>query len=224
MNSSYGSFDHLDDWSWYAPGWNSTPSTNAEYGLDNDAFSTSSGDFAPMPSSWQTTSSWSSGPSGPCLTIPQHSQYNFDQGQQVWFVSDAHINNSGQPPSFGSERSRPTAEMMGIPPLPASTAASPPLDGSGITTDDQCTYPRNTTYDQLAVAPEFLQALFPSPSLPRRDPPSLYDDDGQPLQKQSPRFEHDIYTALWVRGEGVSRAGWCGFCSSWLKLKDSAYW
>ncbi|PPJ51803.1 hypothetical protein CBER1_09439 [Cercospora berteroae] len=43
-------------------------------------------------------------------------------------------------------------------------------------------------------------------------------------RRQSPRFAGDEYTARWVRGYGTDRAGWCGFCSSWHKLKDSAYW
>ena len=53
----------------------------------------------------------------------------------------------------------------------------------------------------------------------RTDPPNT-----EGLQRQSLRFEGDLYTAVWVRGEGIERAGWCGFCSSWHKLKDSAFW
>lgn len=51
---------------------------------------------------------------------------------------------------------------------------------------------------------------------------------GYPLmpspRKQGPRFQGDLYTAPWVRGEGAERSGWCRFCSIWFKLKDSAYW
>ncbi|KAF2207463.1 hypothetical protein CERZMDRAFT_119045 [Cercospora zeae-maydis SCOH1-5] len=43
-------------------------------------------------------------------------------------------------------------------------------------------------------------------------------------RRQSPRFVGDEYTARWVRGNGTDRAGWCRLCSSWHKLKDSAYW
>lgn len=64
-------------------------------------------------------------------------------------------------------------------------------------------------------------------SLPRSFgnlPPRLDPPDTHGLQTQSPRFEGDLYTAPFIKGEGVERAGWCGFCSSWHKLKDSAYW
>lgn len=57
---------------------------------------------------------------------------------------------------------------------------------------------------------------------------TTYKTDPAPLcglevHRQKPRFAGDLYTALWVRGEGTERAGWCGFCSTWHKLKDSAY-
>ena len=57
-----------------------------------------------------------------------------------------------------------------------------------------------------------------------RVPPCLDPPDTGNLQSQAPRFEGDLYTAPYIKGEGVERAGWCGFCSSWHKLKDSAYW
>lgn len=41
---------------------------------------------------------------------------------------------------------------------------------------------------------------------------------------QSPRSESDLYTARWTVGEGKDRRGWCGYCSTYWKLKDSAYW
>lgn len=58
---------------------------------------------------------------------------------------------------------------------------------------------------------------------PTRSAP-LYAEYDPTLHQQDPRFDGDLYTASWVRGEGAERAGWCGYCSSWLKLKDSAYW
>ncbi|KAK0935720.1 hypothetical protein LTR29_012722 [Friedmanniomyces endolithicus] len=60
--------------------------------------------------------------------------------------------------------------------------------------------------------------------------PDLSSNRSTPLvhlphtRSQSPRFEGDLYAALWVSGEGADRTGWCGYCSSWHKLKDSAYW
>lgn len=62
--------------------------------------------------------------------------------------------------------------------------------------------------------------IFPDLSTLHRTDPSY---SGQKLQRQKPRFEGDMYTALWVQGEGTERAGWCGFCSTWHKLKDSAF-
>jgi len=43
-------------------------------------------------------------------------------------------------------------------------------------------------------------------------------------RQQPARFEGDLYTPTYVRGDGPTRAGWCMYCSSWLTLKDSAYW
>ena len=36
--------------------------------------------------------------------------------------------------------------------------------------------------------------------------------DTQSLKPQSPRFDGDLYTSAWIRGEGTEREGWCGFC------------
>ncbi|KAI5370113.1 Putative transcription regulator Rua1 [Septoria linicola] len=58
----------------------------------------------------------------------------------------------------------------------------------------------------------------------RSDPTESDDPDEPTPRRQTPRFAGDEYTARWVRGEGVNRAGWCGMCSSWHRLKDSAYW
>lgn len=58
-----------------------------------------------------------------------------------------------------------------------------------------------------------------------RSPMQRSDPPGTPgMQRQRPRFEGDLYTAPWVRGEGTERAGWCSFCSTWHRLKDSAFW
>ena len=62
--------------------------------------------------------------------------------------------------------------------------------------------------------------LFDAPTPPRTDPPNV---DGETLHEGKPRFEGDLYTPRWIRGEGANREGWCGFCSSWYKRKDSAY-
>ena len=64
--------------------------------------------------------------------------------------------------------------------------------------------------------------LFSPLLLPRTKPTDSMSD--QRLQGQHPRFDGDLYTAEWIRGEGSDRAGWCGFCSSWHRMKDSAFW
>lgn len=56
-------------------------------------------------------------------------------------------------------------------------------------------------------------------STQRTDPPSCKDK----MQEQKPKSDLVLYTPLWVRGEGAERAGWCGFCPSWHRLKDSTF-
>lgn len=62
----------------------------------------------------------------------------------------------------------------------------------------------------------------------RADPSHDDDDDENPdlpkPRRQDPRWDGDEYAARWVRGEGIARTGFCGICSTWHKLKDSAYW
>lgn len=65
-------------------------------------------------------------------------------------------------------------------------------------------------------------ALFQMPLMSRTNPPGSQSE--RDIQRQQPRFEHDLYTAQWIRGQGTERAGWCGFCSSFHKMKDSAFW
>ena len=83
---------------------------------------------------------------------------------------------------------------------------------------------QHATWTSSRHDPESAVCVVLSPAdfdrlLPRSDPPHMPG-----LQKQTPRFEGDLYTASSIKGEGVERAGWCGFCCSWHKLKDSAFW
>jgi len=55
-------------------------------------------------------------------------------------------------------------------------------------------------------------------STQRTDPPMCKD-----RKRQKPKSDLVLYTPLWVRGEGAERAGWCGFCPSWHRLKDSTF-
>jgi hypothetical protein len=64
------------------------------------------------------------------------------------------------------------------------------------------------------------EILEPSPE--ETDPSS----SGLACRRQTPRFEHDLYTPTWVRGSGNQMEGWCGICKpgKWLVMKNSAYW
>ncbi|EME49032.1 hypothetical protein DOTSEDRAFT_67915 [Dothistroma septosporum NZE10] len=61
-------------------------------------------------------------------------------------------------------------------------------------------------------------------SMKRTDPPLRQTTTGIMPHRQNPKSASDEYTARWIKGNGTDRAGWCGLCSSWHKLKDSAYW
>lgn len=230
MNSPYESLDNLNGWSWYDLSEESTPSIDEDHALDSDAFLVSSGDFAHFPQAWQAQP-WTTTTSVPTLTgleqQPQHQHYEFREEQQVWCVANTSVPHQYWQalPSPVTRETHHNAGPLHIPHANAAIASFPPLvDSAGITAADPCTFPCNTTSDQLAVTPERLRTLFPLPTLPRHHPPALHALDGQPLQKLTPRFEGDLYQALWIRGEGASREGWCGHCPSWHKLKDSAYW
>lgn len=87
--------------------------------------------------------------------------------------------------------------------------AAPGPDVAEVTTDNN---------DPLAT----YASLFSGHLAPRTDPPHTEYD--RRLQSQKPRFQGDLYTASWVSGHGSDRTGWCGFCSTWHKMKDSAFW
>uniref|UniRef100_A0A8H7K6D3 Transcription regulator Rua1 C-terminal domain-containing protein n=1 Tax=Bionectria ochroleuca TaxID=29856 RepID=A0A8H7K6D3_BIOOC len=62
------------------------------------------------------------------------------------------------------------------------------------------------------------------PSFEEQHKPPAEDFNSMPiplLQQVNPR---DLYSPVWVRGEGKAREGWCGWCQTWLNLKNSAYW
>ncbi|CAK4033843.1 Hypothetical predicted protein [Lecanosticta acicola] len=58
----------------------------------------------------------------------------------------------------------------------------------------------------------------------RSDPPLTDYGNGLMPRRRTRRSDDDEYTASWIRGDGNDRAGWCGICRSWHKLKNSAYW
>lgn len=86
-----------------------------------------------------------------------------------------------------------------------------------------------------------MQQRYHDPQIP--DPPDLYaslrtEEDPPPPEdmnttdsdlvphRQDLRFDGDLYTPRWVRGQGNKREGWCGICKPgrWLVLKNSAFW
>lgn len=219
MNSPYGNVDYPSDFSGFEISRNSDPSTDEDFDSDNNGFSTyANGDFEPLRTIWPPTSV------PLALNPPSASPYNFYRGPQVWSILDMHFDQSPVPalvtsaPGHYDTRCINLSHDGAIAPTPP-----PPANSTGEATEQTCNYPTNTAAE-VRVAPEQLHAHFPKPTLPRKDPPCLCDDDGQLLQKQNPRFDGDLYASLWIRGEGVSREGWCGFCASWHRLKDSAYW
>lgn len=56
------------------------------------------------------------------------------------------------------------------------------------------------------------------------DPPMQADANEGPPRPHFPRWAGDEYNPAWIRGDGIERAGWCGLCPDWFKMKDSAYW
>lgn len=125
-------------------------------------------------------------------------------------------------PSSSSQQPSTQTPMLQLT-TPSRTAHLPPLDTSSTSTLSPSTF-------------------CPAEHSPERTTPTEEDVDGQTIRVQQPRFEADLYTARWVRGEGTGRAGthpdivharrryrtnastgWCGFCSTWHKLKDSAF-
>lgn len=74
------------------------------------------------------------------------------------------------------------------PATPSRTAHLPPLDTSSTSVLSPSTF-------------------CPAEHSPERTTPTEEDVDGQTIRVQQPRFEADLYTARWVRGEGTCRAG-----------------
>lgn len=82
--------------------------------------------------------------------------------------------------------------------------------------------PSSLLYDNhLHARSNPIQHANPINAPPAQD--LLPSDPLHPRQQPS-RFDGDLYTPNYVRGDGATRAGWCAQCSSWLTLKDSAYW
>ncbi|KAM5441180.1 hypothetical protein MferCBS31731_003607 [Microsporum ferrugineum] len=80
-------------------------------------------------------------------------------------------------------------------------------------------------YSDLLNPPDLLEPLRDNQTRP--PPEDMFPSDPTMVpREQEPRFEGDMYTPTWVRGQGNRREGWCGICKPgrWLILKNSAYW
>ncbi|OXV07650.1 hypothetical protein Egran_04584 [Elaphomyces granulatus] len=73
--------------------------------------------------------------------------------------------------------------------------------------------------------PDLLGPLREEPIAPPAQDMNPDNPDLVP-HEQEQRFENDLYTPKWVRGQGYKREGWCGICrpGRWLVLKNSAFW
>ena len=73
--------------------------------------------------------------------------------------------------------------------------------------------------------PDLFASLCREPSAPPPEDMNPADPELTP-HEQDIRFDGDLYTPRWVRGQGNKREGWCGVCTPgrWLVLKNSAFW
>ena len=80
-------------------------------------------------------------------------------------------------------------------------------------------------FDHYAGPPDLLGSLREEPIVPPAQDMNPDNPDLVP-REQEQRFENDLYTPKWVRGQGYKREGWCGICrpGRWLVLKNSAFW
>ncbi|OAQ70077.1 hypothetical protein VFPPC_13298 [Pochonia chlamydosporia 170] len=80
-------------------------------------------------------------------------------------------------------------------------------------------------YTDLSDPPDLFGALLEEQVPPPEEDMNHSDPNMIPYE-QDLRFEGDLYTPKWVRGQGNKREGWCGICKPgrWLVLKNSAFW
>ncbi|KAJ2131898.1 hypothetical protein IW136_005203, partial [Coemansia sp. RSA 678] len=98
--------------------------------------------------------------------------------------------------SFGAPSDEFVSAPMPIPSIPGVTVSP-------------ATKPRRVSVPDLT--PTIEEKRIGSKALPRR---------------QKVRFGEDLYTPIWVRGQGQQKEGFCDTCllGKWLQLKNSAFW
>lgn len=142
--------------------------------------------------------------SPPTWSLPYGDGHSF-------IASSALHNQGGIPPQSSSTQPLHTTRPMGYVDcnfFPQEAITQPPF----ISLDAEVVL----SGVDLMTSPNIMEAK-------RTDPPLFPSSDGTMPRQQSPRFLGDEYAASWVRGSGVERTGWCGFCPTWHRLKDSAY-
>lgn len=78
---------------------------------------------------------------------------------------------------------------------------------------------RRLAEDLAAQLPADMKFELTLETVGMRTDPSHNMTSGLPRPRpQDPRWEGDEYAARWVRGEGISRAGFCGLCSTWYAI------
>ena len=74
-----------------------------------------------------------------------------------------------------------------------------------------------------SVPPDLFGPLSKEPASPPAED-MVCETEADIPRSQELRFDGDLYTPKYVRGHGNKREGWCGICSRWLVLKNSAFW
>jgi hypothetical protein len=90
----------------------------------------------------------------------------------------------------------------------------------------QCRTDHHTShYGDCVDRPDLYSSIKEEHTPPPPEDMNPENPDMKP-HEQDVRFDGDMYTPRWVRGQGNKREGWCGICKPgrWLVLKNSAFW
>jgi len=141
----------------------------------------------------------------------QHTLHSLSVGQVLVSHSNEFPRGGGFLPSSSSVPYNRSAAVMGYPFLRG-------IMGSSVE-------PGRSHYADLADPPDLYASLQEEQIPPPPEDMNPEDPDMKP-HEQELRFEGDLYTPRWVRGQGNKREGWCGICKPgrWLVLKNSAFW
>jgi hypothetical protein len=215
MNSPYGSLDTQDDWQ----RWCTSKCSSLALGLAND-----------QPEPWRMFASLVDG-------------FPYETQSCDWSQSDTHGPSLVLPTQPYITSNLAVLETMNVALAHGPACTSKHLTASGRLAASSQTAPdrREAAVDleHVRIQRDFSRPRQPSncsavqslgitadsaelfPPLPVRFTPP---EEPNLAQQKLPRFSGDLYTARYVVGKGIDREGWCGYCCSWYRLKDSAYW